>query len=88
MGGNKTLKHYVKPELYVERFELAQHIAGCYVQMNLTSAATCEAKAGSFGGSDVTGWFTNAVTNCSSKMPGFEGYCYTNSVNVMGMFQS
>lgn len=88
MGGNKTLKHYVKPELYVERFELAQHIAGCQVLMTLNSGAECTSKDGSFAGMPTKGWFTSAA-NCSTQMTDYEGYCYTNfGNNLMGMFQS
>ncbi len=29
------MKPYVKPELYFESFELAQHIAGCNLTLNI-----------------------------------------------------
>ena len=38
------MKPYVKPELYFESFELAQHIAGCNLElMNSGDPANCAA---------------------------------------------
>lgn len=72
-------KKYEKPQVYMEKFELAEHIAGC--NLTLLSGNPNECKAdGIVDNEYADSWFLDANTNCEPKA---EGYCYTNSsINV------
>lgn len=74
------MKEYVKPELYYESFELSQHIAACYfnLQNNPTDVNSCAMPDTLFFAS------TNAA--CTSGEP--EGYCYTNGSTTFNVFNS
>lgn len=74
-------KTYEKPQIYMERFELAEHIAGCYLQMNLADAGVCNA-SGEISGRPVKNIFLeNSIDNVCT-VDG-ESFCYTNgSFNI------
>lgn len=78
------MKPYVKPELYYESFELAQHIAGCYIHgVNQTDPATCIFE-GEIDGFPSDSWFlTKGVCTTVS-----EDYCVTNSTINMNTISS
>lgn len=70
------MKPYVKPELYFESFELAQHIAGCNLElMKSGDPANCAA-SGTIGKDTADSWFIDGNRNCNILV---EGYCWTNS---------
>lgn len=72
-------KTYQKPQAYVEKFELAEHIAGCSLTLNSGDANTCAAE-GTVQDEYLASWFIEGNTHCTVKL---EGYCYTNaSMNV------
>lgn len=72
-------KTYQKPQAYVEKFELAEHIAGCSLTINFADVNACAAE-GTLLDEYAEAWFVEGNQNC--KIP-FEGYCYTNgSMNV------
>lgn len=83
------MKPYVKPELYYENFELAQHIAGC--SMSAIESAdvlncTAEGTISSVFGTDYSNaWFVDGNNSCTTKV---EGYCYTNSLMVSSTINS
>lgn len=72
-------KKYEKPQIYIEKFELAQHIAGCTLKLNSTTVEACQASGEIFG--DVSdAWFLEESTHCKASA---EGYCYTNgTINI------
>lgn len=72
------MKPYVKPELYYESFELAQHIAGCNLKINSADLLSCVATGTISSGpwEDVSeAWFLEKNQNCTDWA---EAYCYTN----------
>lgn len=72
------MKPYVKPELYYESFELAQHIAGCSLQINSTDLLACVASGTISSGPWETvssSWFLEQNKSCEDWA---EAYCYTN----------
>lgn len=72
-------KTYKKPYVYVEKFELAEHIAGCNLTINSSDVNVCDA-AGTIDDDYSTSWFIDGNTKCNLPT---EGYCYTNgSMNV------
>lgn len=80
------MKPYVKPELYYENFELAQHIAGCaFTSQNETSPETCiyEGTIGKITGS----WFIKGSTVCAEVNPA-QDYCYTNGTTTIATINS
>lgn len=83
------MKPYVKPELYYESFELAQHIAGCSMsEINSVDVTSCTAKgtiSSVFGTDHSDAWFVDGNNKCTTKA---EGYCYTNSLMVSATINS
>lgn len=79
------MKSYVKPQLYYENFELTQHIAGdCGVVMNQWDLENC--KTGSFTIMDPS---LDKLFETSEYCEDYaQGYCYTNSTNMVSIFQS
>ncbi len=72
-------KKYEKPQVYIERFELAEHIAGCSLTLNAADVTSCAA-SGEILGAFYDAWFLESNTHCGLE---FDGYCYTNgSMNV------
>lgn len=76
------MKKYVKPELFCESFELAQHIAACDYDSNDTHD---DVKTCSFTDGDLV-LFVDGNSSCK-VVP--EGYCYTNGAdNLFNLFNS
>lgn len=67
-------KTYKKPQIFVESFELAQHIAGCNLTLLDADVENCKA-SGTIGKWDNTSWFINKMNGCTVEP---EEYCYTN----------
>lgn len=78
------MKKYVKPELFYEKFELSQHIAGTCVWVlnsaNGECAASCE-------GMDNMTLFSSGV-DCYFDSEVYENYCYTTGSDGMNVFAS
>lgn len=72
------MKPYVKPELYYESFELAQHIAGCNITMQNTVEENCIG-TGTIGPWPGNAWFLDGNDNCVIKT---ESYCYSNGAGT------
>lgn len=72
-------KVYEKPQVYMERFELAEHIAGCSLDINGNDEYTCSG-TGTINGNVIPNIFLNEEAGCETTI---EGYCYTQgSINV------
>lgn len=74
------MKPYVKPELYFESFELAQHIAGCNLTLKDQDGLNCTASGtiDNESGGDrwyLDTWFLEGNKSCTVTQ---ENYCYTN----------
>ena len=86
------MKPYVKPELYFESFELAQHIAACAWDMknqNNENNCTAEWDTTDFGGVADGQLFNANNTNYDIKDDIYEGkICYTNSEPNYRVFAS
>lgn len=74
------MKPYVKPELYFESFELAQHIAGCNLTLNndqdvynCAASGTIDDENGGHWYQDF--WFLEGNKSCIAHS---DIYCYTN----------
>lgn len=77
-------KVYEKPQVYMERFELAEHIAACGLQLNSADPNDCTVikDRGNVG---ALGLFHAAI--CEFEI--FEQYCYTGGPGEMyAIFQS
>lgn len=80
------MKPYVKPELYYESFELAQHIAGCaFTSQKATSPEECiyEGTIGKVTGS----WFIEGSRTCAGVGQA-QDYCYTNGTITIATINS
>lgn len=72
-------KVYEKPQVYMERFELAEHIAGCSLDITGSNEMSCTA-TGTIKGELIPNLFINDNDACMTVI---EGYCYTNgAINV------
>lgn len=80
------MKTYVKPELFFESFELAQHIAGCALELLDKDAITCRASGTIFGvtlDGETESWFVSNA--CTAQV---EAYCYTNGTMSVATINS
>lgn len=72
-------KKYEKPQVYMEKFELAEHIAGCSLSINSGDPMSCVGE-GYIQDKYLDSWFIDGNMLCEAEL---EGYCYTNgSMNV------
>lgn len=78
-------KKYEKPQIYIEKFELAQHIAACDLKLNSTDVHNCEASCESGGVIMEPLLFIKDNGECKIE---FEGYCYTNGAGGTATFTS
>lgn len=81
-------KTYEKPRAYLERFELAEHIAGCNLELQNASALVCSA-TGTIGSVTIpsgsgSAWFVDSEV-CGITV---EDYCYTNSITNIATINS
>ena len=75
-------KVYEKPQVYMERFELAEHIAGCSLEMNSKSEFDCTG-TGFINGIKMNVFVDTVICNPDNGIANAEGYCYTSgSINV------
>lgn len=82
------MKTYVKPELFFESFELAQHIAGCSLTMNNSVIPeNCSASGTIYGVPLPEGesWFLSRTGSCTAEV---EAYCYTNGTMSVATINS
>ena len=70
------MKQYVKPELYLESFELSQHIAGCSLVLQSAEPETCTAQ-GEVRGTYYEKLFLQGTQVCTCGVE-MDAYCYTN----------
>lgn len=74
-------KVYEKPQVYMERFELAEHIAGCSLTMNQATEFDCTG-SGTIDGIQMNVFVATNICD-GNNAANVEGYCYTNgSINV------
>lgn len=74
-------KVYEKPQVYMERFELAEHIAGCSLTMNHDTEFVCTG-TGTIDGIQMNVFVDIKICD-GNNAANVEGYCYTNgSINV------
>lgn len=81
-------KKYIKPTVYVESFELSQHIASCgtrgengVVVKNSLINEGCNITGNDWTGVDITGNFFTAIKDTKCYIDN-EMYCYTNNAPV------
>lgn len=81
-------KKYVKPDLVVEQFLLAQHIAACDYQMNHTGGETCHIEGGEFGLPQAL-FYDSVNSACEADISKYEGVvCYTTGSDGQNIFSS
>ena len=69
-------KVYEKPQVYMERFELAEHIAGCSLTLNAADEFSCTGN-GFINGIETLVFASMNVCNPDDGIANVEGYCYT-----------
>lgn len=81
------MKKYEKPEIYIEKFELSQHIAACAWDMsNQNSVESCSATSDAEL-SGLVGINAFYDENVCSDGP-IDVYCYTNDSEGFNIFNS
>lgn len=77
------MKAYVKPQLFVESYELSQHIATCGMDIQYADTETCTAQLDPDywdGSADIV--FNGGRTECKDDIGIFDAYCYTTGTDV------
>lgn len=73
-------KKYKKPRIYMESFELSEHIAGCNLELTTADPTICTASGtisyDGVGDMYSDAWFVAANINCATQA---QSYCITNS---------
>lgn len=77
-------KKYEKPRVYMEQFTLAEHIAGCNLDLKNAIEESCTA-SGTIGSANSDGWFLEGGTVCT--VPVYD-YCYTNGTTNIATINS
>ena len=86
------MKKYVKPEIFIEQFELSKHIADCAWELTNSNKDTCSAKAdpkhlGDFFVNKTL--FVSQENSCDyGPHNDYEGYCYQNGKEGVNVFAS
>lgn len=78
-------KKYEKPQVYMEKFELAEHIAGCKLTLQQDDVNICEAIGSVTLPTTDNAWFLESTQACEIKV---EDYCYTNSTSTIATINS
>lgn len=71
------MKKYVKPELFLEQFELSQHIADCAWELKFASGNSCYAEPDSALLPGLPNLFTISTNGCVATEDKLEEFCYT-----------
>lgn len=81
------MKHYEKPQIYFEKFELSVHIAACAIDMaNSKTVDECSGIGDpAFGYPDGMQFFVNPDV---CKDGSIDNYCYTNGDADLNIFNS
>ena len=81
------MRPYVKPELFLETFELAQNVAACANKLNQGSVTACVVVDSSLGDLGLTGanLFVASNTDCGTSV---EIYCEESSSSGMATHAS
>lgn len=78
-------KRYEKPRIFIEKFEMSEHIAGCNLTLTnsvdvLNCVATGTVTAEGMDPFISDAWFVDANTSCETEA---DAYCLMNaSINV------
>lgn len=83
-------KMYVKPMIYLEKFELSKHIADCAWELTSSDENTCAAKADpDFLPPEFPNLFVSAKNSCGLR-PGenYQDYCYHDGAQGANVFAS
>lgn len=75
-------KKYEKPRVYMEQFTLAEHIAGCNLELKAAIEESCTA-SGTIGSAYSESWFLEG----SCTVPVYD-YCYTNGTTNIATINS
>lgn len=80
------MKVYEKPRVYIEKFELSEHVADCGWELQSNDTKSCFATGDPDWGypTDVLAFIAdNGICKVEPQ-----GYCYTNSSSEVGLFKS
>lgn len=83
------MKKYVKPEIFIEKFELSKHIADCAWELTNSTKENCSAAADPDHIPGLPNLFLNSEKGCV-LIPGenYEEYCYHDGVQGANVFAS
>lgn len=78
------MKAYVKPELFVESYELSQHIASCGIDVHYADTASCNPSLDPNFWNGLTETVFSADRSCDMTPESIEVYCYTVGTSEAG----
>ena len=82
------MKKYVKPELFYEKFELAQHIADCAWELTNSTKDTCAAQADPDLLPGFPNLFASEGNGCIYTTDVYQDYCYHDGAQGVNVFAS
>lgn len=78
------MKAYVKPELFVERYELSQHIAACGIDVNYADTTSCDPRLDPGFWNGLNDTVFSAERSCNMAPENIDVYCYTVGTSEAG----
>ena len=78
------MKAYVKPELFVESYELSQHIAACGIDVNYADTASCTPRLDPDHWDGMTQTVFSSERACDMTPDAIDVYCYTVGASEAG----
>lgn len=81
-------KMYVKPMIYLEKFELSKHIADCAWELTSASKEACAAEADPDYLPGFPNLFVSSENGCVYTTAIYQDYCYHDGAQGVNVFAS
>lgn len=81
-------KMYVKPMIYLEKFELSKHIADCAWELTNSTKDNCAAEADPDYLPGFPNLFVSSENGCAVTSDVYENYCYQDGAQGVNVFAS
>ena len=82
------MKKYIKPEVFIEKFELNQHIADCAWELTNSNKDNCYAEPDSQLLEGMPTLFMSENNGCMLIAGEYNDFCYNNGLDSPNVFAS
>lgn len=82
------MKKYIKPEVFIEKYELNQHVADCAWELTNSTMDTCSAEADPDIIPGLPNLFVSFDNGCVFTTDVYGDFCYQNGSESANVFAS